>query len=174
MKRKTQKPLAIISSPVRAKLYRGKFRPFGTMKYLNTAALKRVSKARIEIGSIEAAGMKVTVAGEVRNGMITEIRPLDCANCGAHKVTRKHTKAEVRKVAVQALKRRQGLGEPTVKLPISVARLAEEGPIEIDIGPIVIILDDGGFDICIMVDKPGGGWCLYCLIGASICGGPPS
>jgi hypothetical protein len=171
MKSKTQKPLATISGPVKAKLYRGKFRPFEAIKYLNAAVLKQANKARIEIGSIEAAGMKVTVAAEVRKGLITEIRPLDCTSCGNRKTKRKHSKAIVREVALQALKRAHALNEPTVRLPIPIARLATDFPIEIDIGPIVIILDDGGFDICIMVDSPGGGWCLYCLFGASVCGG---
>jgi hypothetical protein len=93
-------------------------------------------------------------------------------NCGGHEAKKKHSKATVKKVALEALKRLHELGEPTVKLPIPIEKLDSDGPIEIPIGPIVIILDDNGFDICISVDLPGGGWCLYCLFGGSVCGGP--
>jgi hypothetical protein len=182
MKTKTEKPLATISKPVRAELYRSKFHPFASLKYLNVEALKKARQARIEIGSIEAAGVTVTVAAEVREGSITEILPLGCVSCGGQKAKKKHSKATIKKVALEALKRSQALGEPTVKLPIPIETLESDAPMDIQIGPIIIILDDDGFDICIlvematdtMVDAPDLGWCLYCLFGGSVCGGPPS
>jgi hypothetical protein len=173
MKSRIQKPLATISSPVTAKLYRGKFHAFESLKYLNFAALKAAKKAFIEIGSVEAAGVKVTVAAEIRNGLITEIRPLGCAECTKHWEKDKHSKATLKKLGQAAFEKTRGLDEPTVQLPMAVEELEgdDDGPIVIDIGPIVITIGEGVSDICISVDQPDGGWCLYCLFGGNACGG---
>jgi hypothetical protein len=180
MKTKTQKPLATITRPVKAELYRSKFHPFEALKYLDVKALKKAKQARIEIGSIEAAGVTVTVAAEIKDGSIIEIRPVGCVCCEGRKAEKKHSKATVKKVALKALKRSEALGEPTMKLPIPVERLGSGEVMDIEIGPIIIILDDDGFDICILVDmaadttadEANSGWCLFCLFGGSVCGGP--
>ena len=164
--RKAQRALATIGGPVKAKLYRGKFRAFESTKYLDVAALKQAKKVPIEIGTIEAPGVKATVVAEVREGMITKIKPLGCPNCMKHKPETKTGKAAFKKAAHEALKRVRTLGEPVVKLPIPI-----ESARTIDIGPIVIIYKDH-FDICIVVDFPDGKMCLYCLFGPWICAGP--
>jgi len=164
--RKAQRALATIGGPLKAKLYRGKFRAFESTKYLDVAALKQAKKVPIEIGTIEAPGVKATLVAEVREGMITKIKPLGCPNCMKHKPETKTGKAAFKKAAREALKRVQALGEPVMKLPIPI-----ESARTIDIGPIVIIYNDH-FDICIVVDFPDGEMCFYCLFGPSICAGP--
>jgi hypothetical protein len=164
--RKAQRALATIGGPLKAKLYRGKFRAFESTKYLDVAALKQAKKVPIEIGTIEVPGVKATLVAEVREGMITKIKPLGCPNCMKHKPETKTGKAAFKKVAREALKRVQTLGEPVMKLPIPI-----ESARTIDIGPIVIIYNDH-FDICIVVDFPDGEMCFYCLFGPSICAGP--
>ena len=164
--RKAQRALATIGGPLKAKLYRGKFRAFESTKYLDVAALKQAKKVPIEIGTIEAPGVKATLVAEVREGMITKIKPLGCPNCMKHKPETKTGKAAFKKAAREALKRVQTLGEPVMKLPIPI-----ESARTIDIGPIVVIYDDH-FDICIVVDFPDGETCFYCLFGPSICAGP--
>ena len=164
--RKAQRPLATIGGPLKAKVYRGKFRPFESTKYLDVAALKQAKKVPIEIGTIEAPAVKATLVAEVRKGLITKIKPLGCPNCMKGKPETKAGKAAFRKVARQALKRVQTLGEPVMKLPIPI-----ESARTIDIGPIVIIYNDH-FDICLVVDFPDGKMCFYCLFGPWICAGP--
>ena len=164
--RKAQRALATIGGPVKAKLYRGKFRPFESTKYLDVAAIKQARKVPIEIGTIEAPGVKTTLVAEVREGMITKIKPRGCPNCMKRKPETKTAKAAFKKVAREALKRVQTLGEPVLKLPIPI-----ESARTIDIGPIVIIYNDH-FDICLVVDFPDGKMCFYCLFGPWICAGP--
>jgi len=59
--RKPQRALATIVWPLKAKLYRGKFRPFESIKYLDVAALKQAKNVPIEIGTIEAPGVRATL-----------------------------------------------------------------------------------------------------------------
>lgn len=164
--RKTQRALATIGGPLKTKLYRGKFRAFESTKYLDVAALKQAKKVPIEIGTIEAPGVKATLVAEVREGMITKIKPLGCPNCTKPKPETKAGKAAFKKAVREALKRVRTLGEPVMKLPIPI-----ESARTIDIGPIVIIYNDH-FNICIVVDFPDGKFCLYCLFGRPICFGP--
>src|SRR4030042_3203526 len=130
--RKAQRALATIGGPLKAKLYRGKFRAFESTKYLDVAALKQAKKVPIEIGTIEAPGVKATLVAEVREGMITKIKPLGCPNCMKQKPEPKTGKDAFKKVAREALKRVQTLGEPVMKLPIPIERDRS-----IDIGPVV-------------------------------------
>jgi len=165
--RKPQRALATIGGPVKATLYRGKFRPFGSIKYLDVAALKQAKKVAIEIGTIEAPGVKATLVAEVRKGMITKIKPLGCPNCMKHKPETKTSKAAFKKAVREALKRVRTLGEPVMKLPIPI-----ESARTIRIGPIVIIYN-GTFNICIVLDFPDKDMvCMICLFDRPICGGP--
>ncbi len=166
---KAQRALATIDGPVKAKLYRGKFRAFESTKYLDGAALKQAKKVSIEIGTVEVPGVKATLVAEVREGMITKIKPLGCPNCMKHKPETKTAQAAFKKAAREALKRVQTLGEPVMKLPIPIERA-----LTIDIGPIVIIFDDDYFNICIVLDFPDEGMvCMICLFSSRpICAGP--
>jgi hypothetical protein len=126
-------------------------------------ALKKASKVNIEIGSIEAAGAKIIVMAEVRKGLITKITPVGCDTCMKSGSLKKR---EVKKAALEALKKARGLGKPTVKLPVPIARVRT-----IKIGPIVIIVN-GGIDVCLIIYGPFGMWCLFCWYGGSHCEGP--
>ena len=164
---KAQRVLATIDGPVKAKLYRGKFRAFESTKYLDVAAIKQAKKVSIEIGTVEAPGVSATLIAEVREGMITKIKPLGCPNCMKHKPETKTGAAALKKAASEALKRVQTLGEPVMKLPIPIERVRN-----IDIGPIVII-SNGYFNICIVLDFPDDGVvCMICLFSRPICAGP--
>ena len=143
MKRRKQKPLATIRGPVNAVIYKAKFQPFESTKYLNVAALKKAKKVPIQIGSIEAAGMKVTVEAEVDKGLITHIRPAGCENCGPPKSKGK-TSGAFKKVAREALERVRALGKPTVKLPIPISHLSREAVDRIHFGPVLITLTGMG------------------------------
>jgi hypothetical protein len=165
--RKAQRALATVDGPWKAKIYRGKFRAFESIKYLDVAALKRAKKVPIEIGTIEAQGVKATLVAEVRQGMITKIKPLDSPNCIKPKPETKAGKAAFMKAAREALKRVQILGEPVTKLPIPI-----ESVRTIRIGPVVIIYNDH-FNICIVLDFPDDDMvCMICLFGRPICAGP--
>ena len=156
MKRRKQKPLATIRGRVNASIYKAKFQPFESTKYLNVAALKKARKVPIQIGTIEAAGRKVTVEAEVRKGLITNIRPVGCENCGPLKSKGKASGA-FKKMAREVLKRVRDLGKPAVKLPIPISHLARS---HIDFGPVVV--DWVGGEMCITVTYTDGVICIWC------------
>ena len=168
MKKAKGKPLFTLNKPVKAEVYRSKFRAFESTKYLNVAALKKAKRAVIESGSIEAPRMSATVAAEIRRGVITKITPVACRNCGNHKRTGKGSKSTVKRVAAEAVQRVRGLRLPVFELPKSFSSARE---IDIPIGPIVIVIFTDPIDLCILIDEAGGGWCLWCLFGGSVCGG---
>jgi hypothetical protein len=127
------------------------------------SALKKAKKVPIEIGVLEAAGMKASVMAEVRNGLITEVRPLGCDNCGP---ARKLGKKGLRK----ALKRVIALGKPTMTLPIPISSLVHQRRKKTIIvwGPIMMIK---GSDFCIVVNHTDGAYCMYCQSSSvPICG----
>ena len=67
MRRVKERPLETIRhGGLKAAIYKARFRLFESTKYLNTVALKRAKKVPIQIGWIEAVGMKVTLEAEVR------------------------------------------------------------------------------------------------------------
>src|SRR5262245_20136744 len=76
---RSARPLATIDRPIRARVYRARLRPFQSTKYLDAKALRKVRKATIEIGTLEAPGMSCPVAAEIRRGLITSLRPVGCA-----------------------------------------------------------------------------------------------
>src|SRR5580704_5181538 len=75
---KKPKPLAKIG---KVEIHRSKFHAFETVKYLDIAALKKASKARIEIGRVEGGGTEATIVAEVSKGMITKLTPIACEGC---------------------------------------------------------------------------------------------
>src|SRR5262249_8498287 len=172
MKRRKQKPLATIRGPVRTEIYKAKFQPFESTKYLNLAALKKARKVPIQIGTIEAAGRKVAVEAEVSKGFITKIKPLACEDCGPLKSKGKASGA-FKKAAREALKRVRDLGKPNVKLPIPISHLARS---YIDFGPVIIDSSKKGV-MCITVTYTDGACCTWCSNGIAWCiyekGHPP-
>jgi hypothetical protein len=147
-----QRPLATIRQPYRLTIYRGKFRPFEATRYLDVAALRRVSKATIEIGTLEAPGVSCTLAAEVRRGMITRLTPLPCAGC----TRRRPGKAKLRRILTDATRRIEALGLPQLRLPAPVARARTWGG---SIGPIVIVIDEGIPCVWIYI---GDTVCVFC------------
>ena len=169
MKRRKQKPLATIRGRVNASIYKAKFQPFESTKYLNVAALKKARKVPIQIGTIEAAGRKVIVEAEVRKGLITKIRPVGCENCGPLKSKGKANGA-FKKMARESLKRVRDLGKPVVKLPIPISHLSRS---HIVFGPVVVDWDNPRLGMCISVDYTDGVSCVWCQNSPfSFCIGP--
>jgi hypothetical protein len=132
-----QRPLATIRRPVKAKIYRGKFRPFAATKYLNLAALRRASKAAVEIGTVEAPGVSITLVAEVRKGMIVKVRPLPCVGCKRRPLG----KARLKRTLTEVTKRVEALGQPQPRLPMALTESG--GSWGGTFGPITIIIDEG-------------------------------
>ena len=165
MKNKSQKPLFTIGKRVKAKVYKARFRPFQATRYLNIVALKKAKKAVIEIGSIEAVGRSATLAAEIRNGAIVDISPVPCRNCAKEKAQVKAHRAELKKVAIEAMKRVREKGLPVVQLPIPITRVQS-----FYLGSeLIFIFLDGIFDICFPKYYPDGWFCLDCITGPSVC-----
>jgi hypothetical protein len=169
MKRRKQKTQATIRDPVKPMVYKGRFQPFESIKYLNLAALKKAKKVPIQIGTIQAAGVKATVEAEVHKGLITKIRPVDCENCGPRN-SKGRASGAFKKAMRDALVRVRALSEPTVKLPVSISQLAREG---IDFGPVLIFWRKG-LGMCIAVTYTDGTVCFWCQHKSySLCLPPP-
>ena len=152
---------------IKAKVYKARFRPFQATRYLNIAALKKAKKAVIEIGSIEAAGRSATLAAEIRNGAIVQIRPKPCRNCAKEKAPVKAHRAELKKVSLEALKRVRDRGLPVVRLPIRITSAQSlDFP---DPGPIIILTWNNHGTICFPIVMPDGSICDFCLNGMTIC-----
>jgi len=160
---KKPKPLATID---KLEIHRATFRPFGSVKYLDLAALQKARGAEIEIGSVEGGGAETTLVATVNRGKITKLTPIGCKGCAGTKGGRKGGVSK--KVLRAALTRMRELGLQPVRLPIPISNTREL--LSIQIGPIIIYGDP--FDICIAVDDPDGGWCVYCLFGPGLCVGP--
>ncbi len=170
MKNVKSKPLATFGTSPRVEIHRGRFHAFESTKYLNLAALKRASKARIEIGRVEAGGFEATLVAEVRRGMITALTPLACKGCGGDggaQGKRKRAAGGVAKKAIRlALEHVRDRGYPVVKLPIPITK-----DLEIPIGPVIIVFGPG-WDVCIVIEWPDGEICIYCLFSSGLCVGP--
>jgi len=132
-----QRLLATIRRPVRARIYRGKFRPFASLKYLDLRALRRASKATLELGTVEAPGVSVTLVADVRKGMITRVRPLPCVGCKRRPLG----KTKLKQMLTEVTKRVEALGQPQPRLPMALNE--DGGSWGGTFGPITIIIDEG-------------------------------
>jgi hypothetical protein len=167
---KKQKPLFELTTPLRAWVYRGKFRPFEATKYLNASALASAKKAAIECGTVEINGKSVTLSVEIRGGKIVSLKPHACESCspeGGRKTVSRAKAKELLQAIDRELERRH--------IPNSKMSLAINAPaFGIPIGPIVIIIgtdpDEGvdWNDLCIVI-KSGVSSCIYCLIAPNAC-----
>jgi hypothetical protein len=175
-----QKPLATVKGIFKAEIYRSKFRPFEATKYLDLKALKAAKSATIEIGTVEAAGRSATVAVEIRKGVLTKVKPVSCPGCektgkkGKKGKKGKASPAATKKFQLEVLQRIRDLGIPPLTTPKTIASLADI--IEIDFGPIYILIGDNFFDLCITVSGGTDGLeCSYCLFLPPACSqtGPP-
>jgi len=134
--RGNQAPLATLRRPFKVKIYRGKIRPFASTRYLDMAALRKATRARIEFGTLEAPGVSCTLVAEIRRGMITGLTPLPCAGCRVRRVSQARLKALLTAVTTRI----EAMGGPQPRLPIPLARSGIWGG---RIGPIVIVIDEG-------------------------------
>jgi hypothetical protein len=148
-----QQPLAILRRPIKAKIYRGKFRPFASIKYLDQAALRRAPKASVEIGTLHAPGVSVTLVALVRKGMVTAVKPLPCVGC----TRRRPSMPKLKGLLTEAGQRIEALGKPKARLPIPFAKLGDTWGGTF--GPIVIVIDEGIPCIWIYV---GDTMCVIC------------
>jgi hypothetical protein len=160
---KKPKPLAKIG---KVEIHRSKFHAFETVKYLDIAALKKASKARIEIGRVEGGGTEATIVAEVSKGMITKLTPNACEGCA------KPASAAARKVSAAKKKERRAvlvrtreLGLLGTKLPIPVK--STRAFTDLEIGPIIIRYWPP--DLCIIVEYTDGEICEYCVWGLGAC-----
>jgi hypothetical protein len=160
---KKPKPLAKIG---KVEIHRAKFHAFETVKYLNIAALKKASKARIEIGRVEGGGTEATVVAEVSKGMITKLTPIACEGCAkpAGAAARKVNAAKKKEFRAVLVRVRE-LGLSGTKLPIPVK--STRAFADLEIGPIIITLWPP--DFCIVVGYTDGESCEYCVWGLGLC-----
>jgi len=145
-----QRPLATIRRPVKAKIYRGKFRLFESTKYLDLKALRRAPKATVEIGTVEAPGVSCTLVAEVRKGMVTRVKPLPCVGCKRRRLPTSKLKG----LLTEATRRIEALGKPQPRLPMAFKKVGDSWGGTF--GPIVIIIDEG---------IP----CIWIYIGDTVC-----
>jgi hypothetical protein len=165
---KNQKPLFELRSPVRAKGYRSNFTLFESARHLNAEKIRKLRKASLEVGTLEAAGHGATVVAEIRKGMVVGLSLRGCAGCEANR------KQRIDKKTLAALREKVGnlRGTGTFKLPgvPSIARSlgTQSGDISIPIWfwpPIVIIFEPGTFCVAIQVGRfpPGGPGTIFCV-----------
>ena len=168
-KRKTtkSKPLRRIRKPLKAAVYRGRVKPFGSLKFLDVRALARSARAKIEIGVIETPAGSVTVVADIRRGQVVGLHPKACSD--GRRGARKISNTKIKQVIAQA---RVAGG---VTLPIPVARMFGSMGLRIPIGPIVIVIGEPDMTFCIEWTRADGTICWWCLFDASGCMGmgPP-
>jgi len=154
-----EQPLATLSRPLKAKVYRAKFRSFESTKYLDVDALRKVAKTTIEIGTAEAPGVSFTLAAEIQKGMITRLTPVSCGECKPGRVS----KAKLKRILAEATERLGDLKTSSPNLPMRLAISRTRG---IVIGPIVIVVDEGIPCVWIWI---GQFLCIICEFGF-LCG----
>ncbi len=130
---KDQKPLVTLQGAIEARVYRPVFRSFESTKYLDVAALSKVRKATIEIGTIEAPGVSWIVTAEIREGQVVKVVPTSCASC---KQKRGIGAAKYRKLLREAVGKLDGYKLEPFHPPVALKKLP--GWIII-LGPIVVI-----------------------------------
>ncbi len=179
-----EKALFELRTPLRARIYRARFRPFATTRYLDRRALATAKRATIECGTLAVAGRTLTISAEVRAGMIVRLKPSTCEGCGLRPSRSRRMAAQQKEVARLVA---EGLASRHVSLPTFPIRLATSGrdrslaTSERDRDPINIILFGGALVIviifcgeeacnaCISVAQQDGSRCVHCIYGDSYC-----
>jgi hypothetical protein len=167
---KKQKPLFVIDGPVKAKAYRSNFKPFETLRFLDTKKLKKARAQWLELGTIEAVGKSATLVGKIEKGELTRLRLQGCVGC---QQKGKRRKGKINTKLILAIREKlEGVRAGNIKLPQrlpssrTLARL-----IRIPIWPfppIVIIIETGGGDFCIAILIVGHVICVLCIGGTVI------
>lgn len=165
-----QSPLLEIRKPIRIRVYQGEFTAFESTKYLDAKALKRAKKATIEVGTVEVAGLKQTVAAEISRGMVVALKPIACEGCNPKpRKSKKYGRAELKKMMVQVRRELAARGINPRPKPMLVRVSARLG-FQIPIGPIIIVIGEPplGFDLCFEW-WDGDTLCWWCVFGPSGC-----
>lgn len=173
-KASASKLLFKVSGPLPAKVYRGKFEPYASTKFIDTAALKKTGRAVIECGTLDIAGHCVTLVAETRKGVITEIRPSACKSCAPKKGRKQPSKPEVKRLVGLVNQKLADLKIKQPEWPVGQPIARKSLGFRIPFGPIIVIIgtdpDEGVFtsDICIVINTKNGS-CIYCIIGPNAC-----
>lgn len=161
---RNQKPLFVIDGPLKAKAYRSNFKPFETLRFLDTKKLKKVREQRLEIGTIEAVGRSATLVGKIEKGELTRLSLQGCVGCQQKGRTRK---GKINESVVLAIRDkledvRAGKTKLPQRLPSS-RTLARAINIPIWPFPPIVIIIDPSDDFCIAVNIPGHVICYLCI-----------
>jgi hypothetical protein len=150
------KPFARIG---KARIYRTRIVFASHVRYLNLGALKKARKTLLEIGSVTAGAVTVSVVAEIKYGLITTLRLAHCEKCDPRRSVRARAQHD-RKKLLRDVFSKLGVAGAT-KLPIPVARLAAaRSSFVID----VVITPDGV--LCVRIEANGSG-CLICEDGTT-------
>jgi len=166
--KKNQKPLFVIEGPVKAKAYRSNFKPFETLRFLDTRKLKKARAQWLEIGTIEAVGRSATLVGRIEKGELTRLRLQGCVGCEQKGKKGKRRKGKINTQVVLAIREKlEGVRAGSIRLPQrlpSSTTLARDIRIPIwPFPPIVIIIETGGGDFCIAILIVGHVICILCI-----------
>ena len=165
-----------LKSPLRAKVYRGRFEPFASTRFIDVGALKKVRRAVLECGTLEIGGRGVTLVAETRKGVITEIRPAECKGCSPTRRRKPAPKSQIRNLITLVDQKLSDRKVKVPKWPVGKVLSRRSLGFSIPIGPIIIIIgtdpDEGidSFDFCIVINS-GSGSCIYCLFAPNACVG---
>src|SRR6476660_8282147 len=101
---KNQKPLFVIDGPIKAKAYRSNFKPFETLRFLDTKKLKKARAQWLEIGTIEAGGRSATLVGKIEKGELTRLRLQGCVGCEQTGKKSRRRKGKIKTQVVLAIR----------------------------------------------------------------------
>jgi len=113
--KKNQKPLFVINRPVKAKVYRSNFKPFETLRFVDTKKLKKARGQWLEIGTIEAVGRSATLVGKIEKGELTRLKLQGCAEC--HQKSKRRTAKIDEKVFLAIRDRLEDVRAGKIRLP---------------------------------------------------------
>ena len=166
--RKMHKPLFELRTPLRARVYRARLKPFEATRYLNVNALRAAKRATIECGTVHVAGRTIMLSAEIRRGRIVRLKPHACEGC-APKKGRKRVGRSTLKELLRRVDRGLAIRHISPpKLPVALKTSARR--VVIRLGWIIIVItswdpilnSEGPANICVEVSF-GGTVCLWCL-----------
>lgn len=151
------KPFARIA---KARIYRRRIVNASHMRYLNLAALKKARRAEIELGSVTVGALTAVIVAEIKQGLITRLRPAHCQKCGRRRSIRARAQRDRTKLLRNIFSKRAPGTAPTA-LPIPVERLAGSRS---NLTITIVITPDG--ILCLLIEIGGYG-CLICTDGTT-------
>lgn len=156
------KKLFTVNGPEKLVVYRCRFRPLESNKYLSVDALSAAVKATIEIGTVDTPYGTWRIVAEIKKGMITALKPLGCEGCAPK---RKTSQAKYKKALTEAAYRVAPLDKHRITLPMPLKKASIKNiGLGIVIGPIIILGPGNPTNPrpgCIYIWGPGGA-CWIC------------